>query len=431
MFKIALVGPKPSVNRILKQTEDYKGDVEFLPLPYTEIYEIEEIVKKHEFHVDAWLFSGAVPYEVAMRNVKINKDNIFIPVSDSAFYKAFLELTYEKKTMINRVSIDIIGEHKDLNELLQQSNVVLDECFIKEFDADITPEELFHYHVDLWNKGKTEGALTCLPTVCEQLKKAGVPAAWMTPTPIQIRETLKILMEKLRASYFKETQICTVIIDIINFDTSNGNIKTPYRLQYLELQLKELIIKFCEKVKGTIVEEGNGRYLIFNTRGEVERELVSLQETITHLSLLSTCKVAAGIGFGKNVYSAEENARLANHQSKENGSNKMIIIQDNGEAIEYDENQNELKYSVRTIDESLIYKLKKGNLSVKTFSKIISQIQRMGWTSFTTKDIAIHMNMSERNARRIVTDLHEAELIKCIGEQSQYRGRPTKIYQLR
>ncbi len=430
MFKIGVVGPEASVNRILNHTEDYEDQVKFLPYPYTEIDEIVEIVENHEFHIDAWLFSGVVPFEVAQAKGKITKDTIYISVTDSAFYKAFLELNYQKGTIIKRMSADIIGGKSDINEGLQQANVDLDECFLKVFQPDFKPEELFHYHIDLWQKGEIDGVLTCLPSVCDQLKDAGVPAAWMTPTHMQIRETLKIITEKVKASYFKETQISVVIIEIEDFDAVTAKNNTPYRLQYLELKLKEIIINFCEKVKGTVIEKGHGRYMIFNTRGEIERELMALRDTVYHLALESSNQVAAGIGFGKTVYSAEENAYKAIRQSKESKSKELIIIQDDGEAIELEEKKKELKYAVRTVDESLINKLKTVKVSVKTYNKLIAQIQRMGWTSFSAKDIALHMNMTERNARRIVMDLQEANLIKCIGEQSHSRGRPTKIYQL-
>jgi hypothetical protein len=430
MFKIGIVGPELSVNRILSHTDDFKDEMDFFPFPYSEVDEIEKIIRNHDFRVDAWYFSGAVPYEVAVGKVKTMKDSIYISASDSTFYKAFLELTYEKGTMIKRMSADIIGESTDFDEPLHQSKVVLDQCFTKVFQSDFKPEELFQFHFDLWNAGKTDGAITCLPTVCEQLREVGVPATWMTPTKMKIYETLKTLREKVKASYFKETQISVVIIDIGNLDKITEGLSTPYHLQYLELHIKEIIIKFCEKVKGSVIEKGHGRYMIFNTRGEIERELFSLLETIQHLSLESSNNVAAGIGYGKTVYSAEENARLAINHSKENGSRKIIICQDDNEVVEFEGQHKELKYSIRTDDQALINKLKNGNISIKVFNKLIALIQRMGWTSFTTKDIAMHMNMTERNARRIVLELYEAELVKCIGEQSKSRGRPTKIYQL-
>ncbi|MED3564315.1 hypothetical protein P4447_18025, partial [Bacillus xiapuensis] len=75
--------------------------------------------------------------------------------------------------------------------------------------------------------------------------------------------------------------------------------------------------------------------------------------------------------------------------------------------------------------------LKKANISVKTYKKIVALIQKMGWRDFTTKDLAAHLEMTERNVRRIVTDMCEVELAQCVGQEAYAtRGRPSKIYRL-
>lgn len=52
----------------------------------------------------------------------------------------------------------------------------------------------------------------------------------------------------------------------------------------------------------------------------------------------------------------------------------------------------------------------------------------MGWTNFTTKDLATQLHLDERNVRRIITSLTEAGLAVCVGEEAtSSRGRPSKI----
>ena len=56
----------------------------------------------------------------------------------------------------------------------------------------------------------------------------------------------------------------------------------------------------------------------------------------------------------------------------------------------------------------------------------------MGWSDFTTKELAANLQMGERNAQRIVAELCDIGLAECIGEESHYnRGRPIKIYRLK
>lgn len=55
----------------------------------------------------------------------------------------------------------------------------------------------------------------------------------------------------------------------------------------------------------------------------------------------------------------------------------------------------------------------------------------MHWKHFTTKDLATQLQMSERNAQRIVADLCNVDLARICGEELQHtRGRPIKMYQL-
>ena len=54
----------------------------------------------------------------------------------------------------------------------------------------------------------------------------------------------------------------------------------------------------------------------------------------------------------------------------------------------------------------------------------------MHWKHFTTKDLATQLQMSERNAQRIVADLCNVDLARICGELRHTRGRPIKMYQL-
>lgn len=63
--------------------------------------------------------------------------------------------------------------------------------------------------------------------------------------------------------------------------------------------------------------------------------------------------------------------------------------------------------------------------------KIHALVQKMRWKHFTTKDLATQLQMSERNAQRIVADLCSVDLARICGEELQHlRGRPIKMYQL-
>ncbi|MFM1654290.1 hypothetical protein ACI7RC_19675 [Brevibacillus sp. B_LB10_24] len=431
MYKVGIVGPHRSVERILDVSKEFEQGMEFIPHPYQDPREIKTLVLEFNHQVDTWLFSGPVPYLIAKDVLDSDENLVYIPGTESGLYKALLDLTYDQMEILDSVSIDFPRGMYPIDEVLKQLERPPRNIHVP-FDLHIDPEELVSYHLDLWKKGKTQGALTALPSICQALKEAGVPASWITTTRSETRQTLKILAEKMRTSYFKDTQIGVEMIEIEHFDRIIQKAKTPYYLQHLELRLKDTLLHLCKKLDGSLTDRGYGRYVIFSSRGAIEREIPMLQNTILQMSTEADTTIAVGIGFGETVLSAEVNAHYAIQQSKEKPKRGIIIVQENGMIIESVGREEKLSYSARTDDKDLFKKLKKGSISAKTFNKIVALIRRMGWNGFTAKDLATHLHMTERHANRIISDLCEVDLAECIGEESQAtRGRPSKIYQLK
>lgn len=431
MYKIGVVGLHSSIALVLELTEEYREEYEFISLSYESPEEVIEIMQENNAHVHAWLFTGPLPYEIAKKNSLSDKIMVPIPATESGLYKSFLEMIYEQGTVIEKLSIDTMTVNNISDEAWAQLSLPLPKIYTKIFDLEVDMRELYDFHVQLWNDGKIDGVLTCFPAVCEALREQGIPAYRMSMSRMEIRYTLQILSEKVKAAYFKDTQIGVEIIEIEYFSKVVEEMKTPYHLMYLELRLKELLIQLGEKINGSILEKGNGSYMIFSSRGAIEREISSLEETIQNLAFVADTTVSVGIGFGETAFAAEINAIRAIKLSKEMNKREIVIVQADGKIVESPGKKQELQYASRSKNERLIEKLKNGNISVKTYKKIVALIEKMGWSSFTTKDVANYLEMTERNVRRIVTDMCEVGLAQCIGSDAPAtRGRPSKIYKL-
>ena len=172
-------------------------------MPYVKTEEVENIVKEHNSHVHAWLFSGPLPYEIARKTLGTDKIMVHVPATESGFYKSFLEMIYEQGKIIEHLSIDTMSSNNISEEALSQLNIKTQKIYTKVFETDVDTDELVHFHLDLWNTGKTEGAFSCFPSVCEALREFGIPAYRMSMSKMEVRQTLRILSEKVKASYFK------------------------------------------------------------------------------------------------------------------------------------------------------------------------------------------------------------------------------------
>ncbi|WP_221567114.1 hypothetical protein [Alkalihalobacillus sp. TS-13] len=429
MYRIGVVGPRTSVERMISMAEGFGEDVEFVPYPYAEFQETRQIVSKHEHDVNVWLFSGKLPYMIAKKVLDSDEHLVYTQHTEASLYKCFLNMAFYQGSIMDEVSIDELMDN-ELNETLEQLRLPLGKVYVKTYDVETNADDLFHFHLDLWNKRKIKGAITYFEGVYQKLKTAGVPVYWYTPSRLEISQTLRVLAEKVKTFYFKDTQIGVKIIDIESFDKIKQQAKRPYDLQFLELELKKTLIRLCDQLDGSLMEKGNGRYVIFSTRGAIERGIGLVKEAVEQLALHAETLVAAGIGYGETVFSAEVNALLAIQQSKEKSSRDIIIVQEDGTVIE-SVGEEELVYSNLMNDDKVLHRLKQANVSFKTYNKMVALIKTIGWTSFTTSDLAAHLGLEERNTRRIVASLSNVGLFEYIGEKSlSTRGRPSKMYRL-
>ena len=227
-----------------------------------------------------------------------------------------------------------------------------------------------------------------------------------------------------------ESQVAVQLFEMGHLENHFKSSKQTYQLQYMELKLKEILINLSERLNGSLIEKGLGRYLIFSSRGDSEREIQKIEETVNKLILESGLKVGVGIGFGETIFSAELNANNALKQSKERFGS-IIIIHENGEVVEVDSENIEKMDFPYFNDKSFMTKLKNEKINVKHYIELFALIRNAGIKEFTVKDISIQLSRDERNTRRFIESLCDAGLAECTGvEEYPARGRPRRVYKL-
>lgn len=433
MFKVGVVGPERSVERIMDYVKQIKSDLTFIELPYNVAHETIDILENYHQEVDFWLFSGNIPYTIAQQSKYFSSERMqYIHITVNSFYRAILELSHEIGKLAKNVSIDTLnileeGYLVGINEL----NDFLDHLYIKRFNPKTSIDEIIEHHLALWKQKKIDIVVTAYPTVEQILKEKGIPVYWIGPMQQDIFHTLELFKEKVRTFYYKETQTTALIIQVKNFDSIKSANAQGYNIHFLQLNLMKIVLQICEKIDGYFIDEGNGRFVLFSSRGIVERNINKIYEMINRLEVEAEQPAIVGIGHATTVYYAESFANKALQHVLEKDSKGIIIMGDDGTITEYSQSSPQITYTSRVQNMEIIEKLENTSISPKMFSKIEAKLNELMVESFSAKTLAKELDMSDRNAQRILSELLSAGLVEYCGtENSNTRGRSAKLYKL-
>lgn len=433
MFKVGVIGPERSVDRILSYVKQVKNDLTFIGLSYNIAHETIDILEKHHQEVDFWLFSGNIPYTIAQQSKHFSRDRMqFIHISVNSFYRGILELSNEIGKLAKNVSIDALNIlEEDYLLGITKLEELLDNLYVNRFDPKTSINEIIDHHLELWRKKKIDIVITAYPSIEQRLKEMGIPVYWVGPMQQDIYHTLQLFSEKVRTFYYKETQTTALIVQVKNFEHLKKVNAEGYGIHFIQLNLKKLVLQICEKIDGYFIDEGNGRYILFSSRGIVERNINTIFEMIHRLEVETEQPAMVGIGHATTVYYAESFAQRALEHVSEKDVNGIMIMGDDGTITEFNQDSPQITYSSRVQNMEIIEKLKNTSVSPKIFSKIEAKLNELKIETFNAKTLAKELEMSDRYAQRILSELLSAGLVEYCGmENRNTRGRSAKLYKL-
>ena len=99
MYIVAVVGPSQSVNRILTLAREIEQELEFVPYIYTKTNEVKDFVSNPKPLVDYWLFSGYIPYKIAVNTVGEDQTFLYIDSGELGIYKGIVTLSNESRKL--------------------------------------------------------------------------------------------------------------------------------------------------------------------------------------------------------------------------------------------------------------------------------------------------------------------------------------------
>lgn len=419
----------------IAQTKFSAETTAFIPIVYHHIDEIPQLLLQYKETVNAWFFSGPNPYNIAKPYMSANDIAVYRPVTGNEIYKYFLEALYRHPNKRLRISMDMPELNmKEYQLAMEELQIPKDEIYCYQYPVKFDADTIVNHHLQLWKADKVDTIFTTTYATYLRLKALNAPVERDDHSAIAILNATETLAGMLNGSSLKKSQVALVMIEVFDVEKTFTTMNNSYKFQMLNLKIKEQLLNLCQHLNGCyLAAQDNGRYEIFASRGIIEDNIAIIQRTLEEIDLHLHTEMIAGIGFGTTAFSAQSNAYRATVYGKNHKSVKQVILIDNdGTITECVGNAGqEISYDVFTNDGELLEKLASANVGIKTYKRLVATVNHLNWDSFTSAQLALQLNVTERNIRRILAGLAFGGLITCIGEESlSTRGRPTRKYTL-
>ncbi|MBU8915110.1 hypothetical protein BGM25_03500 [Bacillus sp. FJAT-29953] len=424
--RIGVVGPEDTQKLVSQVLEHTKYNLEVIPLQYSSFEETIEIVKKYSAMVDIWLFTGEMTYNMVKEKGLI-ENGYFLELSGMSLSTVLLDIAYNFGHKLERVSFDTISEN-ELLETYQDLSIESSQTQLLPFVSSLTHQEIVSFHTSLYEQKKVDVCVTALHSVYQELQKRQVPSFRLAPTRTSILRAFDRITKNGQLSHFKKAQIAVVMIQVDELFHLKGEGLMAYDVHQLNLKCQEIILDYTRKIFGSFSQKGVGTFTIFSTRGEIEANELSGLNLLEKLRILSNLTVSIGIGYGTTSFSAEKHASLAQYHAQQKNGNIIVTVDEQGKIHELSNQDTSFVYGYRTENEDLSNRLEKAGVNISTFNKLL-YIQSQSSVSLTASSVAEQLEMTSRNARRILLGLEKHGLAKIIGQETPLtKGRPRSIY---
>ncbi|UTE77436.1 hypothetical protein [Rossellomorea sp. KS-H15a] len=395
------------------------------------LYDATSFTKELSDMVDVLLFTGWSSYSLSRKCIPAHIPAHYVPLKGAGLYRALFEMK-KSHSSVKSISIDSL-KSLDIKRVLEEVN---EELTVTSFDGITSVEhirELIDFHIENFHSLQSNGAITGLKAVADELKRLNIPAQWVVPTEDDIIVTLERALLSTEKRQNRETQIVFGLIQIDGYHELVSQISSEHLIQRQNLQLNRLILDYVEELEGHLTTLSGNEYMFITTRGVFERVtqgykwLPLIEEAKKQLDL----QLSIGIGFGLSANAAGTHARIALMQAKEFGGECCFIVKEDRSVFGPVELSAPITYPIHITDNALLKKAEQAGMSAIYQQKLISLIKRKRQSQFTAQELAETLGITARSAHRIILKWLDAELINIIGfEKILTRGRPRQVYEL-
>lgn len=376
-------------------------------LPYPDEAQAVELVTAHRTEVDAWLFTGIIPYTLAQEAGVLDRPATYISYSGASLYRALLGLLARGQDT-RHISIDTL-ERDQVIEAYRDATLSPDRVQVAEYRRGNDASRFAAFHRAAARSGATV-AITCVRSVYDEISN-DIEVVRLSPAVASVRSALQTILLASLGQVSADAQVVLGFVDLSDADP----------------ELSDDI----SALAGSVFAVQPGQYVLVTTRGVLEQATGGFQ----HLPLLATLTrrhlwAHVGLGVGRSAAEADALARHALARSRTVGPFSAVISMGSGSDVVLVE-----PGTGPTPDDApvpVMVAARRSGLSRGTLARLKSILGSYEESGVTAGDIATALNIEPRSARRTLKRLEQAGVARPIGRvMAGTTGRPPTIYRIR
>ncbi|WP_026341495.1 helix-turn-helix domain-containing protein [Actinomadura atramentaria] len=403
---LGIVGPEDLVHRVAAVGAP-DGSTALLPLPYRHESETVEIIEGADARVDAFLFTGVVPYTIAADAGALTRPSMYVAYDGATLLRALVELLRLGHD-VTRASIDTL-RRADVLETLTEAKLPTDHVSVLPYRPGLTSDDIVAFHRAARERDDCRVAITCLGSAYHRLETE-MQVIRLAPSRYSIRAALQALVLTTSGRHAGDAQVTLGMIELPEPDD-----RLPGDLVTLG---------------GSLAALPGGGHLVVTTRGLLEQATGQF----TRMPILDRLAerhpaVHIGFGVGRTAADAETLARRALNRAASVGAVAGVVSMAEDIDIVFEPAGDDGPLPERGQDDLPLLARRVG-LSPQTVVRL-RELAETRPDGLTTHDVAEHLDVQQRTARRILKRLERAGLAAPTGSQQQGRtGRPPTVYRL-
>lgn len=377
--------------------------------------------------VDAILYSGPVPYYIALENAPIAVPSDFVVYDEVSLLKAFFELASQKADL-STISIDTIST-ATIRDVCREIGIDPSGIRSMPLREGGIHDDFASFHIDNYRAGRTTHALTCRSVVKEELERAGVPCHFMFWTKHTILKALDLLVARYMQNRYRGSQIAVGLLRARMPDI-NASIASTRRMA---LGMESYLLESADRLGVNLLDIGNGLYFFYTTYGALKTHTQDFT-TAPHFPRFpdpQNYTFHIGIGTGPNAAIAEDGARKALHRAELEDQHAVFVVLDNDRLIGPLGSSNRASRVIRVTDAEIADLADRIGITSANLARILETVEQDRDASYSAIELSRILNATPRTARRVLTRLTETGYARPVGESSPVgHGRPTTLYRI-